>query len=208
MVLELLGVTNKRFPDNESIAVLIQNIKETIPKYGVNEIVVAFKLLVHQKLNINIEHYQSLDSMYFNRVMKAYKEQKRGIALLEKNKLLQKAQLPQETPKSDKQLQDQNWKWLTDHYKKTGKFPQGVNYVHCYDYGIRENLFNPTTDEKVKIKEETIKDLNKRLEIAQIKRQHIASTMIETTLKEPKALKVECKVYFVKGFVRGLNLKL
>lgn len=71
-VFTLLGIRAENIPNELQKSVLINYIKNDLKQYSVDDIKIAFHLLLKNELECESNHYQSFSALYLSNVMNAY----------------------------------------------------------------------------------------------------------------------------------------
>lgn len=75
-VYELIGLKKANYPDKTSSMVLFNTLQRDQGNLYITEIKIGFELYVAGKLDVDTKHYQSIDSIFLNTVLNAYKKYK------------------------------------------------------------------------------------------------------------------------------------
>lgn len=73
-IITLIGLKPDNLPDNFQKAVILDVIKQDFGSYSPDEFIIAFRLLVKGELDVDPNHYQNFNALYFGQVMKAYNQ--------------------------------------------------------------------------------------------------------------------------------------
>jgi len=145
--------------------------------------------------------------MYFNRVIKAYKEQKRGKAIVERNNLIKDSQINlQEVNEKDKDQQNkEQFYWMIEHYKENNSFPLGLKYSYAYDYAIENGLITITKEEKQSVRDEVKSSIESKIESLTTNLKFVNDTLktmelslLKSVINSKEGLKIRCKKHCIK----------
>lgn len=203
MICELLGISKNNIPQDGSMEVLIQTIKRSKAGYGLNELLLAFQMKVDKELIFEKDHFHSLDSEYFNDVIHAYKLQKRNPTITEHNDLMRKAELPEKASNKDLEYRrKENFEWIVNYYSKNKSFPTGAKYSLAFDYAQNNDIFFVSKEEGKEIKSYIVKKLQSDLLKHKKEGNKLALATTESILKNNESIKIECKVYYMKKWIK------
>ena len=62
----------KSIPNDIEDLVMLNYIRHSLSKFTLDELMIAFTLLADSKLDLNIDHFQSFNTLYLGRVMESY----------------------------------------------------------------------------------------------------------------------------------------
>lgn len=139
-----LGITQA--PDYFATSILIEFVSDKLKLYTLEELILAFKNLAANEYTCENEHYGKLSPAYLKDVMDAYKYWRDKYRGEEHRKELEP--IAEDITINYKDC----YEFIDDWCRAKKKIPYGASWSQAYDYMHRENIINPTEDEKTKIK--------------------------------------------------------
>lgn len=147
----MVGVVNNNQSEDDTaqeLALLSTFIYNTYNSLKIDEINLAIQLSLSNKLDCDVNTYNSFSPLYVSRILNAYLEYKRKInsditerKLIEDNKEMYNVEV---TPKYKMESMIELIRYLYDDYKKTGIVNDYFNTL--YNYFRRTNRLKPNKD--------------------------------------------------------------
>jgi len=140
-VFTLIGIRAENIPNDIQKSVLIHYIQNDLKQYSVDDIKIAFHLLLKNELDCDPNHYQSFSAMYLSNVMNAYHKHRLD-AIREFQKLqneMKQQQIENEVTEQEKLEREQRFvrNCIIQPYKfylKTGEITFGlITYSVIYE---------------------------------------------------------------------------
>lgn len=215
----LLGIREHNIPSESQKLVLYNYVVSNMGKYTCEEIRTAFEMAVAGRMNVDPNSFQSLDSVFFSRIMNSYSEyiHKKGY-----NKTEQEEK-PEPTEKEIKQIYIDFWNGFFEQYESSLKEsrnkikdPYGVIFdklesmefvKKVTDPQILENRFKmickDASREERRLHKLYDRSINRMNHLYEQSREKISTTKRNELREEYKGLKKEIKTnpYF-KGLVQ------
>lgn len=145
--MKLVGFNTQNI-NKESLGIIINNIKENHKDISIENLREAFELGANGKLDVNLNTYQSFNTLYASNVLGGYRRYKRNKIQLDKFKL------PAPKGKFSWSMQEKkgHFEWLRDEVflddsKRNGSkgtFPDVLiaSFKDIYDYMLSERMLN------------------------------------------------------------------
>lgn len=135
-----IGLRAANIPRDEEKFVLVQHIIQHYGGHTPEEILLAFDMAIAGKLEVEVNCYENFSCLYFSGIMNAYrlwaKDQHKQIkpVMIEEKKI------------SD--ITNQEWYNQTKDLVRSRKLTVDFIPLDLYDWAIKEELINPTTQDK------------------------------------------------------------
>lgn len=167
-VFTLIGLKAENIPNEIQKSVLISYIQNDLKHFSVDDIRIAFHLLLKNELDCEPNHFQNFSAMYLSQVMNSYQKQRRNV-IAEFNKLKEQEEMKQQDELSPEELIARKTRFLQNSiiqpYKfflKTGQITFGIIPFSVIYNSIVEDLkiFQLDPEQKQKIYKQAIEEID------------------------------------------------
>ncbi len=139
----LIGLEAK--PSVLEAKVLMECMIEFLRRYTLEEMELAFKIMVQNKIE-KVEPYGKFSPSFLQDVMDNYKFYRDRLTGVENRKELEPTE-----PVRDIDYKD-CYEFIDNYCQRDNKIPFGANWSQAYDYARREKIINPTKEEKQNVR--------------------------------------------------------
>lgn len=166
-VFTLIGIRAENIPNDVQKSVLINYIKNDLKHYSVEDIRIAFHLMLKNELDCESNHYQNFNPMYLAQVMNAYNKHRKNV-IHEFKQIEMEQKQKQEQELSPEQMFEKSIQFYRNcivnpynFYLKTGEITFGIIPYSVIYESLTEGLhvFELTNEQKNAIHQQAKKDV-------------------------------------------------
>jgi len=167
-VFTLIGLKAENIPNEIQKSVLINYIQKDLKQYSVEDIRIAFHLLLKNELDCEMNHFQNFSAMYLSQVMSAYRKQRQSV-ISEFLKLKEQEEMNQKNELTPEELIERKTRFLQNsiiqpynYYLKTGEITFGIiPFSVIYNSIVEElKIFQLDPDQKQKIYKQAVEEID------------------------------------------------